>query len=166
MENLINMLINNYIWIIVITGILLFSLIGFLVDSSKNKELNETDHDMKEEKIKTKDSKKSKHESKNIKKSKEDEVPTIAQAMQQQALEKQANNEHINSNESTSVDTNKQSDKKEIVDNDYDLSINRYKEIKYVPVKYPPTKDILAEIKKLDEEASKDLQELKNMLEK
>ena len=57
-------------------------------------------------------------------------------------------------------------DKKEIVDNDYDLSINRYKEIKYVPVKYPPTKDILAEIMKLDEEASKDLQELKNMLEK
>ena len=116
MENLINMLINNFIWIIVITGILLFSLIGFLVDSSKNKELNETDHDMKEEKIKTKDSKKSKHESKNIKKSKEDEVPTIAQAMQQQALEKQANNEHINSNESTSVDTNKQSDNKEIVE--------------------------------------------------
>ena len=36
--------------------------------------------------------------------------------MQQQALEKQANNEHINSNESTSVDTNKQSDNKEIVE--------------------------------------------------
>lgn len=116
MENLINMLINNYIWIIVITGILLFSLIGFLVDSSKNKELNETDQDIKEEKIKTKDSKKSKHESKNTKKSNEDEVPTIAQAMQQQALEKQANNEHINPNESTGVDTNKQSDNKEIVE--------------------------------------------------
>lgn len=57
-------------------------------------------------------------------------------------------------------------DKKEIVDNGYDLSINRYKEIEYVPVKYPPTEDILAEIMKLDDEANKNLQELKNMLEK
>lgn len=57
-------------------------------------------------------------------------------------------------------------DKKEIVDNGYDLSINRYKEIEYVPVKYPPTKDILAEIMKLDDEANKNLQELKDMLEK
>lgn len=57
-------------------------------------------------------------------------------------------------------------DKKEIVDNAYDLSINRYKEIKYVPVKYLPTEDILAEIMKLDAEATKDLQELKDMLGK
>ena len=33
-------------------------------------------------------------------------------------------------------------DKKDIVDNDYDLSINRYKEIEYKPVKYPQLVDI------------------------
>lgn len=55
-------------------------------------------------------------------------------------------------------------DKKDIVDNDYDLSINRYKEIEYKPVKYPPTKDIIAEIEKLDKEANDSLQELKALL--
>ena len=54
--------------------------------------------------------------------------------------------------------------KKDIVDNDYDLSINRYKEIEYKPVKYPPTKDIIAEIEKLDKEANDSLQELKALL--
>lgn len=55
-------------------------------------------------------------------------------------------------------------DKKDIVDNDYDLSINRYKEIEYKPVEYPPTKDIIAEIEKLDKEANDALQELKAFL--
>ena len=55
-------------------------------------------------------------------------------------------------------------DKKDIVDNDYDLSINRYKEIEYKPVEYPPTKDIIAEIEKLDKEANDALQELKALL--
>ena len=55
-------------------------------------------------------------------------------------------------------------DKKDIVDNDYDLSINRYKEIEYKPVEYPPTKDIIAEIEKLDKEANDALQEIKALL--
>lgn len=55
-------------------------------------------------------------------------------------------------------------DKKDIVENDYDLSINRYKEIEYEPVKYPPTKDIIAEIEKLDKESNDALQELKALL--
>ena len=55
-------------------------------------------------------------------------------------------------------------DKKDIVDNDYDLSINRYKEIEYKPVEYPPTKDIIAEIEKLDKEVNDALQELKALL--
>lgn len=54
--------------------------------------------------------------------------------------------------------------KKDIVANDYDLSINRYKEIEYKPVEYPPTKDIIAEIEKLDKEANDALQELKALL--
>ncbi len=56
-------------------------------------------------------------------------------------------------------------DKKDIVDNDYDLSINRYKEIEYKPVEYPPTEEIIAEIEKLDKEANDALQELKALLE-
>ena len=35
--------------------------------------------------------------------------------------------------------------KKEIVENDYDLSINKYKEIEYEKIEYPPTKDIMKE---------------------
>jgi len=41
--------------------------------------------------------------------------------------------------------------KQEIVDNGYDLSINKYKEIEYIPVEYPPTSEILANIKALNE---------------
>lgn len=54
--------------------------------------------------------------------------------------------------------------RQEIADNDYDLSINRYKEIEYVPVEYPPTEEILADIRKLEKEISCDLDELENML--
>ena len=55
-------------------------------------------------------------------------------------------------------------DKKEIVDNGYDLSINKYKEIEYVPVEYPPTSEILAELKSLEKEISEGLEELEKML--
>ena len=54
--------------------------------------------------------------------------------------------------------------KQDIVDNDYDLSINKYKEIEYVPVKYPPTKDILAELRQLETEIHEGLDELEKML--
>ena len=57
-------------------------------------------------------------------------------------------------------------EKEEIVSNDYDLSINKYKEVEYIPVEYPPTEEIMAEIMKLDEQATKELLELKEMLEK
>ncbi len=42
--------------------------------------------------------------------------------------------------------------KQEIADNDYDLSINRYKEIVYEPVEYKPVKELIAEIRELDRE--------------
>lgn len=54
--------------------------------------------------------------------------------------------------------------KQEIAENDYDLSINKYKKIEYVPVEYPPTSEILAEIKTLQAEIAKDLSELEGML--
>ncbi|MBR0345537.1 MAG: hypothetical protein IJI03_09780, partial [Rudaea sp.] len=40
--------------------------------------------------------------------------------------------------------------KQEIVDNGYDLSINKYKETEYVPVEYPPTSEIMAELRDLE----------------
>ena len=54
--------------------------------------------------------------------------------------------------------------KDEIVENDYDLSINKYKEIEYIPVEYPPTEEILGEINKLEMEIQENLKELEKML--
>jgi len=54
--------------------------------------------------------------------------------------------------------------KGEIVANDYDLSINKYKKTEYVAVEYPPTSEILANIKVLEAEIAKELAELEEML--
>lgn len=54
--------------------------------------------------------------------------------------------------------------KQEIVDNEYDLSINKYKEIEYVPVEYPPTSEIMANIRSLEAEISKEMDELEKLL--
>ena len=54
--------------------------------------------------------------------------------------------------------------KTEIAENDYDLSINKYKKVEYVPVEYPPTSEILAELKELQAEIAKGLEELEGML--
>ena len=55
-------------------------------------------------------------------------------------------------------------DMKEIIDNDYDLSINKYKEVVYEKVEYPPTSEILADIEQLNKEIDKNLEELKALL--
>lgn len=57
-------------------------------------------------------------------------------------------------------------DKQEIVDNGYDLSINKYKKIEYVPVEYPPTEEILDEIEELNAQIVKETAELRTLLEK
>ena len=54
--------------------------------------------------------------------------------------------------------------KDEIVDNGYDLSINKYKKTEYVPVEYPPTSEILDKLDKLEEEITAGLKELRGML--
>ena len=54
--------------------------------------------------------------------------------------------------------------KQEITDNEYDLSINKYKQTEYKPVEYPPTSEILANIKALEAEIGKELKELEEML--
>ena len=54
--------------------------------------------------------------------------------------------------------------KQEVIDNDYDLSINKYKEIEYIPEEYPPTSELLADLKAIDKEISNSLAELEALL--
>jgi len=55
-------------------------------------------------------------------------------------------------------------DKKDIVDNDYDLCINKYKEVEYVKVEYPSTIEIMTELHEIEMEITKGLAELEEML--
>lgn len=54
----------------------------------------------------------------------------------------------------------------EIVENDFDLSINKYKEIEYEQVHYDPPLIILDKIQELEEEIQKGMEELRMMLNK
>ena len=52
----------------------------------------------------------------------------------------------------------------EIVDNGYDLSINKYKKTEYVPVEYPSTQEILADLHEIEMEITAGLAELEGIL--
>lgn len=54
--------------------------------------------------------------------------------------------------------------KKDIIANDYDLSINKYKKTKYVPVEYPPTSEIMANIRELEKQIRWEMDELEKLL--
>jgi type I restriction enzyme M protein len=54
--------------------------------------------------------------------------------------------------------------KKEIADNNYDLSINKYKEVEYIPVEYPPTSEIMANLRNLEKEIGVEMDELEKLL--
>ncbi|MBQ3546166.1 MAG: SAM-dependent DNA methyltransferase [Lachnospiraceae bacterium] len=54
--------------------------------------------------------------------------------------------------------------KEEIVENGYDLSINKYKKVEYVPVEYPPTSEILANIESIEKQIAIEMEELKKLL--
>ncbi len=54
--------------------------------------------------------------------------------------------------------------KQEIADNDYDLSINKYKQVEYVPIEYPSTTEIMADLHELEMEITAGLAELEEML--
>lgn len=54
--------------------------------------------------------------------------------------------------------------KDDIVANDYDLSINKYKEVEYIPVEYPPTSEIMANIRDIEKQISKEMDELEKLL--
>lgn len=53
----------------------------------------------------------------------------------------------------------------EIIDNGYDLSINKYKEVVYEKVEYEPTEVIFGKIEALETEIQSELGELKKLLE-
>lgn len=53
---------------------------------------------------------------------------------------------------------------KEIEDNDFDLSINRYKEAKHEEATYDPPQQMLAKLRMLEAEIAKDLSDLEEML--
>ena len=54
--------------------------------------------------------------------------------------------------------------KQEIVDNEYDLSINKYKKTEYVPVEYPPTSEIMMELRTLEKQIAVEMDELEKLL--
>ena len=54
--------------------------------------------------------------------------------------------------------------KQEIVDNEYDLSINKYKEVEYVKVEYPPTSEIMANIREIEKQIAVEMDELERLL--
>ena len=54
--------------------------------------------------------------------------------------------------------------KEEIVENDYDLSINKYKKTEYKPVEYPPTVEIMAELRELEMKIGEEMDELEKLL--
>lgn len=54
--------------------------------------------------------------------------------------------------------------KQEIAENDYDLSVNKYKKVEYVPVEYPATTEIMADLHELEMEITAGLSELEEML--
>ena len=54
--------------------------------------------------------------------------------------------------------------KEDIVENDYDLSINKYKDVEYVPVEYPSTQEILTNLREIEMEIATAMDELTAML--
>ncbi len=69
-----------------------------------------------------------------------------------------------NENERTRTDQSFFVPKEEIVENGYDLSINKYKKVEYVPVVYPPTSEIMQNLKDLDQQIAKEMEELEALL--
>jgi type I site-specific deoxyribonuclease len=54
--------------------------------------------------------------------------------------------------------------KKEIEENDYDLSINKYKEVEYKAVEYPPTSEIMVNIREIEKQIAMEMDELEKLL--
>lgn len=55
--------------------------------------------------------------------------------------------------------------REEIVSNDYDLSINKYKKVEYKAVQYPPTIEIMTDLHELEMKVNEELTALNDLLE-
>ena len=82
------------------------------------------------------------------------DIPDIIQRFHQ--LEKEADRKRTDQSFFVPVD--------EIKENDFDLSINKYKEIEYEKVEYEPTEVILKKINDLEKEIQAGLAELEELL--
>lgn len=85
---------------------------------------------------------------------KENDIPDIVARFHNRAAEK----ERARTEQSFLVS------KAEIAENGYDLSINKYKQVEYMPVEYPPTAEILADLHELERQITQGLKELEGML--
>lgn len=54
--------------------------------------------------------------------------------------------------------------KQEIADNDYDLSINKYKKVEYVAIEYPSTQEIMADLRELEMKIGEEMAALEELL--
>ena len=54
--------------------------------------------------------------------------------------------------------------KQEIVNNGYDLSINKYKKVEYVAVEYPSTQEIMTNLRELEMQIGHEMDELEKLL--
>ena len=54
--------------------------------------------------------------------------------------------------------------KQEIVDNGYDLSINKYKKVEYAAVEYPSTLEIMTNLRELKMRIGQTMDELEKLL--
>ena len=84
----------------------------------------------------------------------ENDIPDIIQRYHQ--LEKEVDRKRTDQSFFVPVD--------EIKENDFDLSINKYKEIEYEKVEYEPTEVILKKINELEKEIQAGLAELEELL--
>ena len=54
--------------------------------------------------------------------------------------------------------------REEIVENGSDLSINKYKKTEYVAIEYPPTSQIMADIRELEMQIGEEMEKLESLL--
>lgn len=54
--------------------------------------------------------------------------------------------------------------KEETVENSYDLSINKYKEVEYIAKEYPPTNEIIRDIEEQHLKIGKEINNIKKLL--
>lgn len=54
--------------------------------------------------------------------------------------------------------------RKEIVENAYDLSINKYKKVEYVPIEYPSTQEIMTDLHEIEMKIGEEMAALEELL--